>query len=292
MVDETIHIESMPDLHTPILILGFSGWGNAMDISTGTVQYLVKRLHAAPFASIEGDPFYRYDESRPVVRIEHGFLKHVSVPGGTFYAVRFEKSAADLVLLDAMEPHLCWHRFVDSLFSLAERLGVSTVISLGSMYDQVLHTDRIISCIAGSDAFLQQLEKEGVHPISYQGPSSVHSLVHAEGERRKMRCLSLWAHCPYYIQGAMHYGILSRVAGLLAAIGDFPLDTMDLEEKWRQLDQQIQEMIETNPKLETLIARLRKSKTRGGFRPVDTPVEPDSTGGKVIDLRDFLDPKP
>jgi proteasome assembly chaperone (PAC2) family protein len=291
MTDQSIQIESIPDLKNPILIAGFAGWGNAMDISTGTVQYLVKHLQGKAFASFKADPFYRYDESRPVVLIDNGLLKHFYGPGGSFYYVRLEDAPGDLVLVEAIEPHLRWDQFVDAMLSLAQRLGVHTIITIGSMYDQVLHSDRIVSGIASSAPLLRRLEKEGVHPISYHGPSTIHSLIHAEGERRKQQSMSLWAHCPYYVQGAKHYGILARMTAILAAIGDFHLDTTGLEDSWEKLDRQIRELIANDPKLEALVAKLRKSKARGGIWPVGQPEDSRSDGGKVIDLRDFFDPK-
>ena len=144
MKKQGIHIEELPDLKEPVLIAGFDGWGNALDVSTGMAGYLIRKLKAQSFARIDPDTFYSYDTDRPMVNIEAGTLKSLSSPGGIFYAARTGSDENDVVVLEANEPNLRWFHFVDELFSLCDKLGVETIITLGSMYDNVLHTDRII----------------------------------------------------------------------------------------------------------------------------------------------------
>ena len=86
MIEEGIHIEALPELKQPILVAGFDGWGNALDISSSMVTYMIRKLNADRFAEINPDPFYRYDETRPMVNIEGGDLKRITAPGGAFSA--------------------------------------------------------------------------------------------------------------------------------------------------------------------------------------------------------------
>ena len=50
-----------PDLKTPLLIAGFDGWGNALDVSRGMAAFLIRKLKAQFFAGINPDIFYLYD---------------------------------------------------------------------------------------------------------------------------------------------------------------------------------------------------------------------------------------
>jgi hypothetical protein len=72
MFSESIEVEYYPQLDNPLAIAGFEGWGNALDISRGMVDYMIQKLHAKAFATIRSDPFYRFDESRPIAEIEDG----------------------------------------------------------------------------------------------------------------------------------------------------------------------------------------------------------------------------
>ena len=147
MKDYGIHIEQRPELKRGVLIAGFDGWGNALDVSKGMVSYLIRKLEAQYFAKVNCDLFYRFDETRPFVKIEQGSLKSISPPSASFYVARNPSHGSDVVILKATEPHLQWYRFVDELCSFCEKLNIEKIITLGSMYDNVLHSDKIISGI-------------------------------------------------------------------------------------------------------------------------------------------------
>ena len=287
MNDPGIHIKQLPQLEKPLLIAGFNGWGNALNISDGMVSYLIRHFKARSFADLTPDMFYRYDEQRPRVIIEDGLLKKFTLPGGAFFSVATDRDQGDIVILKADEPNLNWSHFVDLLCSLCRQLDVSTVITLGSMFDNVLHTDRTISGVAATRAMRAQLQKLDVNPISYQGPSAIHSIIQSECAKKGTECVSLWSHCPYYLQGTTHFGILSHLGRVISQLGNFHLDTEYLDKNWKVLKDQIDSMIDNNSELQTLIANLRKEKAKGSTARLDGKV----TGNeKIINLQDFRDP--
>lgn len=287
MSTKEIQIQELPQLRKPVLIAGFDGWGNALKISSGMATYLIRKLNAKQFATINPDAFFRYDDARPLVKIEEGILKNVVPPGGTFYATRTDADRNDVVILKADEPNLNWYRFIAEMFSLCHKLGVKTIITLGSMYDNVLHTDRVISGIASSEELVAKLNEQNINSISYQGPSAIHSIIQLEGPKKGFECISLWSHCPFYLQGTTHFGILSHLGALLSSMGKFDLDTADLEDSWQSLNKQIQELVENNAEIQSIISELRKSKVRGSAASMKGSLKDE----KVINIEDFLEPK-
>lgn len=287
MDEQGIHIEKKVELAHPILIAGFDGWGNALNVSKGMVSYLVRSLNAEMFARINPDHFYRFDEDRPRVKIEDGFLKKFSTPGGAFYAARSGLGERDVAILIADEPHLRWFRFVDEVLALCQQQGIKTIITLGSMYDNVLHSDRIISAIVSDPELFSRLKQKNVIPINYQGPSAIHSIIQSQGPKRGLNCISLWGHCPFYLQGAIHFGLMANLGKLLSYIGEFTLDTETLEESWQQVDKQIRELVNRNPDIQSVINELRKAKVRGSWESMK---ESTKKSDKVINLTDFLKP--
>lgn len=283
-----IQIQEMPQLIQPVLIAGFDGWGNALNISNGMAAYLIRRLEAKKFADLDPDTFYRYDDQRPVVDIVEGKLNSLKAPRGSFYGVNTPEDQSDLVILNANEPNLRWFQFVELLFSISRKLQVGTIITIGSMYDNVLHTDRILSGIASSPAMLTELNQKRINSISYQGPSAIHSIIQSEGTKKGFDCISLWSHCPYYLQGTTHFGILSYLGELIAGLANFQLDTQDLQENWKKLENQIDTLIEGNPELQSLISNLRKQKVKGSAASLKGAAKSEQ---KIINLQDFLDPK-
>jgi proteasome assembly chaperone (PAC2) family protein len=288
MSDHGIHIKELPKLKNPLLIAGFDGWGNALNISKGMVNYLIRRMKAKHFADLDPDTFYRYDDQRPQVSIVGGILKSFRSPGGSFYAAQTDAGQSDLVILKADEPNLRWFQLADQLFLICQKLGIRTVITLGSMYDNVLHTDRIVSGVASTEDVVSRLMESNINPINYQGPSAIHTIIHSEGSKRGFKCISLWSHCPYYLQGTTHFGLLSHMGGIIAELANFQIDTSDLEANWKKLKEQINRLIDGNSELQTLISSLRKEKVKGTATSLKGTLSSDK---KVINLKDFLDPK-
>ncbi len=189
-----------------------------------------------------------------------------------------------MILFRAIEPNLQWYRFVEAVISFCERARVKTIICVGSMYDNVLHTDMVVSALASSEALIQQLKERKVITVNYKGPGAIHSSIVSEAQKRGLECVSLWCHCPYYLQGTTHFGLLSHLGSLLSSWGAFHLDTEELERTWKELTRQIEGIISRNPELQGMISEIRKSKVRGAW---DQGKKTD----KVIHLEDFLKPK-
>jgi proteasome assembly chaperone (PAC2) family protein len=288
MADAGILIDRLPGLKDPVLIAGFDGWGNALNVSSGMAAYLARSLDGHEFGRLNSDLFYRFDENRAQVTIEGGLLKSISTPGGKFYAIHTGPGQSDLIILRADEPNLRWFQFVDELARLCQRTGVKTLISLGSMYDNVLHTDRIISAVVSVDELIERLIQKHIRLVDYQGPSAIHSIIQSELPKHDVSCISLWCHCPYYLQGTTHFGLLAHLADVLSFIGDFAVDSTNLELSWKQLEEQIQTLIDKNPELQNMIRELRKAKAKGISSELKAAANKDD---KVINLKDFLDPK-
>ena len=85
--------EHMPRLNKPIAILGFGGWANGGNVAIGMTEFLISHLKAKPFATVFPDTYYRFDDSRPTVRVEGGLLKDIFPPEATFYAASQEQSS-------------------------------------------------------------------------------------------------------------------------------------------------------------------------------------------------------
>ncbi len=276
-------IDQIPSLQDTLFIAGFEGWGNALDVSRGMVDYLIRTLEAEPFARLDSDTFYRYDESRPQVLVEHGALMSITPPGAAFFTASREKAGRDIILFRSTEPHLQWYRFCEAVLFVCKSTRVKSAVTIGSMFDDVLHTDIMVSAFASNTDILSELESFRISPVNYKGDSAIHSFLHDELRHRGIDILSLWTHCPYYLQGTTHFGLLSHLGSILASWGRFNLDTEELDQTWRELNRQIQEIIEKNPELQDMISNLRKAKVKGSW-------EAATRHDNVIHLEDFLKP--
>lgn len=281
---ENIKLKYLPKLDDGLLIAGFDGWGNALEISRGMIDYLIRKLEAEPFGQINPDGFYSFDSQRPTVEIQDGILKQIEHPGCFLYRVDKNRAGRDMILLKGVEPHLQWFHFIDSILSLCRKAGVKTLISIGGMYDHILHSDMMISVIASSRELLDTFKAKKAFTINYKGPSSIHSTLHSEAKKQKFACVGLYCHCPYYLEGTTHFGLLSHVGAFLADWAGFTLDTEELVITWKNISKQIQAEIDKNPELQDMIKQIRKAKVHG---MMDVMKKNDN----VIQLKDFLDPR-
>ncbi len=281
-----IIIEDLPPLKNPIMVAGFNGWGNALNVSKAMAAYLIRHLDSFAFARLDPDAYYRYDEHRPIVTIKEGQFRNVVLPGGEFFAARTGPSQRDVIILEADEPNLNWHRFAGALIDLCQHLRVEILFTLGSMYDNILHTDRLISGVANEAASAVLRDQKHISTISYQGPSAIHSVILAEASKRRVGNISLWCHCPYYLQGATHFGQLLQLGAILGELGNFEIALNDLDQGWQRLKEQIDKLIEENGELQQLVADLRKRKAKGSLANVRGNLNSDD---KVIHLTDFFD---
>jgi proteasome assembly chaperone (PAC2) family protein len=283
----TFQLETMPELTSPVVVIGFRGWGNALDVSAGMAAYLVETLEGLSVGHLLADRCYRYDENRPVVKIESGQMLSIDPPGGRFYAIETGSGENDLLVMIADEPNLNWYGFTGELVDLACRLDALAVISLGSMFDTVLHTDRMVSAVATGNEFQGAFSRHRVIPITYHGPSAIHTIILEACRKRALAGASLWCHCPAYLQGITHHGLMLALARLLTDMASFSLKTEVLEARWSALDIQIQALIDENPKLDGIMDQIRRKKRQGAWQNLG---QGGKKQGNVINLQDFLDP--
>ena len=279
-------IRDWPALRKPVMVAGLGGWGNALNVARGTAAYLVRQTSARRFGTVRMDAFFRFDENRPTVTIRDGLMHAVHFDQGGLFATRQTGSDRDLILIVADEPQLCWDAFAEQVMNVAAIADASEFISLGSMYDGVLHTDAVVSGIASDAAHLRELDAFGIRPVSYHGPTAIHSILHRKACERSLKASSLWTHCPYYLEGTTHPGLVAATVETVARVLGLKVDTHDLVEEWERLKKEIQDAIEENPKLQKLIGELRRAKVRGAW--ANRPIQGQSSD-KVIRLKDFRD---
>jgi len=276
--------EHMPELNKPIAILGFGGWANGGNVAIGMTEFLIRNLKAKRFATVFPDTFYRFDDSRPTVRVEGGQLKGISCPEAAFYGASQEQTGVDIIIFKGDEPQLRWFAFVDALLSCCRQFQVERIISLGGLQDNVAHTETVISGLASNHELLGRLKEMNVTAADYEGPGAIHSLILSRAQEMGIESVSLWGHCPFYLHGT-HLKLLCTMADVLVALTGLKLEISDLEKGWEVLAQQIQHFVDGNPELQNEIRALMESKSPsrspGAFRK----------DGNVIYLDRFLQPK-
>ena len=284
---ETITYTETPKLHEPCLIVGFEGWPNAAEISSTCLQYLIETSQAVRFASISMEDFYQISSSRPVAVIKEGRLMDLKSPGNTFYYWRGFPSG-DFIFFSGIEPHFRWEAFADLFLDVAEKFSVTQVITVGGTYDYIPHTyPPTVSALFNDDSLRQRILEAGFVLTEYTGPISIHTFLLEAARKRRVKALGLWGHAPQYLQTKNVRVALSVLKGL-AKLTDLDLDFSELEQTSDYFDQQVNELVSQDPKLQEVISKLEEVYKRSGRVPPAAEKQRKHKEDKVITIQAFL----
>lgn len=279
---EGIELDYVPQMENGLLVACFEGWGNALDISMGMAHFLIKKLGAEYIGKLPTDPYYIMKERRPLIEVVDGSLQKLDPPTCEFYWAPEERVGRDILIVKGDEPDIQWFRFADSILSLSREAGVKTVASCGGMLDNTHYSDTVISVVASHPRIVESLPMEKPSLIDYAGQSSIHSTLHFEAKKRDFDCIGFYCHCPAYLQGITHFGLLAHLGKYLAEWAGFELDTTELSTAWLDVKKQIQAAIEQNPDLKNFVSEIKKSRGK-------SKLSPHKKDDNVINLEDYLD---
>jgi proteasome assembly chaperone (PAC2) family protein len=255
-MEEIIYLER-PVFNKPYLIIGFEGWPNAAEISSFALRHLIESLEARKFASIPTENFYQMSSLRPMAVIKEGRLIELKSLDNHFYYVKGLPSN-DLILFSGVEPHLRWNVFADLILDLAERFHVMQIFTIGGTYDYVPHTyPPMVSGLFNHEELGEKVIRAGLGLTEYSGPISIHTFILQAAKKRDLRAISLWGHAPQYLQTRNVKLVCSVLKGLIELTG-IKMDLSELEKAGEYFDQQINHLVEEDPKLQEVISKLEE----------------------------------
>jgi proteasome assembly chaperone (PAC2) family protein len=255
-MEEIIYLEK-PTLHKPYLIIGFEGWPNAAEVSSFALQHLIDSLEAKKFASIPTENFYQISSLRPMAVIKEGRLIELKSPGNHFYYVKNPLSR-DLILFYGVEPHLRWNVFADLLLDLAERFHVMQIFTIGGTYDYIPHTyPPMVSALFNHEELREKVIQAGLGLTEYSGPISIHTFILEAAKKRDLKAVSLWGHAPQYLQ-TKNVKVACSVLKRLIDLTQIEVDLSELENASEYFEQQVNHLVEHDPKLQEIIGKLEE----------------------------------
>ena len=258
-----LQITEKPELDNPTLIMGFSGWMDSGEVSTGSLDWLIEKLDAKHLASIDPEGFYIYTVPgalewasmfRPHATINDGLVEEFSFPRNDFYY----NAEQNVILFLGKEPNLMWEEYADYIFALTSMFGVSMIYFLGSVSSLVPHTrEPRLMCLTSSALIKEQFRHFGVKFTTYEGPASMASYLCTRCSQKQMDMVSLIAATPAYVQGnnpKCIEAMLRRVAGMM----DLKIDLNQAKHLTNEFELKLNELVEQQPDLASNIIRLEE----------------------------------
>ena len=257
MAMDFLSIHSLPELKNPALVAAFQGWPDAGEVASGALRYLVRNLAATRFAELTPEEFYVFTETRPHSVQQRPGQRNLRWPSNDFYYWNGQDGGRDLLLFLGREPNLRWGAYTGAVLDLAERCGVTMLVTLGGTYDAVSHHgDVTVSGIASTPRLRHVLEAVGVGFSTYQGPSSIQTALIDAARRRGVAAASLWGHAPHYIQAVPNVKVCYGVLEKLNALVGLSLDLDELKGASRALEARVDEALSGNDELQRYVSQL------------------------------------
>ena len=263
MTSGKLNIYKKPKLKNPRLLLGFSGWMDGGNVSTGTVKYLIEKFAAERFAYIQSEDFYIYSFPgsmeitalfRPHTKIKDGLIESYEVPTNSF----FYSEKYNLILFLGKEPHLRWEEFTEYIFLLCAEFGVGVIYFVGSIAGLVPHTREPRLFCSVSDAQLKETFRHyRINFTNYEGPASIVTYLMANCNERDLSMASFVATVPAYVQGQNPKcieAVTRRLAGILGIQADFD----DIRTVSDEFEKKLSNIVQEQPELAGSIRKLEE----------------------------------
>jgi proteasome assembly chaperone (PAC2) family protein len=263
MMSDKLRIFDDANFRNPRLLMGFSGWMDGGDVSTGTIKVLAERLYAKRFAEIEPEGFYIYNFPgamevtalfRPHCRIKKGIIREFEFPENVFYAAENE----DLILFAGKEPNLGWEEYGECVFSLCREFDVKLIYFIGSVAGLVPHTrDPRLFCSVSHAEMKHRFESYGIKFSDYEGPASLVTYLTTAAKEHGTEMVSIVATVPAYVQGSNPKcieAVTRRVAGILGV----HVDLDDLRATADEFEKRLTEVVQEQPELAENIVKLEQ----------------------------------
>ena len=135
-----LEFEDVPPLRDPVLVAAFEGWNDAGEAASAAVEHLAAVWDAEAIAALDPEEYYDFQVNRPKVMRDDGQRRIVWPTTRILVARETGFGSRDVVLVEGIEPSTRWRSFTIELLEYAERLGVSTFVTLGALLADVPHT--------------------------------------------------------------------------------------------------------------------------------------------------------
>jgi proteasome assembly chaperone (PAC2) family protein len=239
-----------------VLIAAFRGWNDGGQGASLAAGFLARTWRAARFADIDPEGFFDFQETRPHVSLVDGTTRQIDWPDSAFYHAAVPGTDRDAILLLGIEPNLRWRTFSELIAGLATELGVELMITLGSLLADVPHTRA--SPVTGSASDAELVERLGLQPSRYEGPTGIVGVLHDACKREGLQSASLWAAVPHYVSLAPSpraaLALCTRLAGLL----ETEIDVRELEEAVQSYSDQVSEAVASDPETAAYVEELEQ----------------------------------
>jgi len=262
--------EPLPALREPHALAMLRPWIDVGSVGTLTVVGLESRLGAKEVGRLaRPGNFFDFTRYRPTAYLKVG-RREMSIPNTTITYARLE-TGHDFLFLKLLEPHMLGEFYVDSVLRVLTAVGVKRYCLLGSMYDVVPHTKKLL--VSGGALGLkaqQDLGRTGSLPTDYQGPSTISFLISQRAPQLDIESMWFVVHLPQYVQLEEDYMGKVRLMEILGTLYGVAQDEGDIHRAEQQLNY-VNSAVDASPELKAIMPHPRDGEVpKGPRKPLRT----------------------
>jgi proteasome assembly chaperone (PAC2) family protein len=188
----------VPDnLVEPVMVAAFEGWNDAGDAASTAIEHLQLTWDATPLVDLDPDDYYDFQVTRPTVRMVDGITRRVEWPTTRLSVCKPPGANRHIVLLHGIEPNMRWRKFCAELIGHIDRLGITTVVTLGALLADTPHTRPVP--VTGTAYDADSAAQFGLERSRYEGPTGIVGVLQDACVQAGVPAISIWAAVPHYV---------------------------------------------------------------------------------------------
>ncbi len=267
-----------PSLRRPRAVLAFEGWNDACDAASGALRHLLERRHIQqPFAVIESEEFFDFQEHRPTVTVQDGSVQSMTWPETRFFAIERPDQDHDLVIVVGDEPTFRWKTFARTVAAVLADCDVESVTMLGAYIGSVTHSGPVpLSAVATDPSFL---EASTLPPTDYEGPTGIVAVLGEACKEAGIPATSIWAATPHYLAASSNPMAMRALLSKAGEIVGFDGDSQDLRDMETEFILQVDEAVAESDDLAEYVREIAENGQQ---------MDPGRTGDLVDEIERFL----
>ncbi len=264
-VDKPVHLDDA------IVIAAFEGWNDAGEAASDAVNHLLVTWRAQVLASVNPEDYYDFQVNRPHVGLSSDGERDISWRTTSFWHCKAQPSGQDVILVTGIEPNLRWRSFCDEVLDYVTGIGATTFVTLGALLADVPHTRPVP--VTGISADPELVERHGLEPSSYTGPTGIVGVFQDASHRRGLATLSYWAAVPHYVAKPPAPKATMALLGQLEELLGVSIDLRELPEEAKAWERGVDELAAEDSDVADYVRSLEEER--------DAAELPEATGDAI-----------
>ena len=288
---DNVVFDHEPPATLTTMVIAFGGWIDAGRAATGALRHLVRDLPAERLARMDPEEFFVFTQERPEVRLRDDGDRDVHWPKSEFFAWSPGEGRDGLLLFCGPEPHQKWRTYTKAFLDVAERCGVTRIVSLGALLASAPHTRPIrVTARCTDPAVRSLLEGWGIYRLpTYEGPTGISSVVLDAAERRDMQHVGFMGQAPHYLPDSENPAAIQALMSYAARLLRLSPDMSGFAEAIQEFRTQVDRAVAKDRATREHVRRLEQQyDAAAGDEPQPLPDGELDSEKLMQELEDFL----